>query len=122
MTIEAKALSVTPPVQGKNLWVLDTSTTSETMDIPGEWARAFITIQADGADVYLAFSANKDAVVDPQSTEDTCIKIPDGQHRSFDMAQLPWTADDAKKIFISLISSASGGFIRFHRSSGPVSL
>ena len=134
MSVQAKAASITPPVQGKNLWVFASSDTSAAIECHPSWNRSFLTIEADGVDVYVAFSSDPNATVDPTATStvaggvitavdgDECRKIPDGQERDFDLSALPWTSDDGKKLYLVIVSSASGGYVRVTRSSGPVTL
>lgn len=134
MSVQAKAASITPPVQGKNLWVFASSDSSTAIECHPSWNRSFLTIEADGVDVYVAFSDDPTATADPTATStvtsgvitavdgDECRKIPDGQERDFDLSALPWSSDDGKKLYLVIVSSASGGYVRVTRSSGLVAL
>jgi hypothetical protein len=49
------AMSVTPPVQLKNVYVLDVTGSSQNIRVPDAWIGKYITIASRGATVYHAF-------------------------------------------------------------------
>jgi len=49
------AMSVTPPVQGKNIVVLDLTTSSQNIRVPDAWIGKYLSISPRGGTAYFAF-------------------------------------------------------------------
>lgn len=128
MSETTKAAAVTPPVGGSNVIVRASVTSAERIKIPAAWRRSWLTIEADGVDVYVTLG---DGTVAADSTGTTtltseevsaydggeCSKIPSGSEKPFDLSQLlPVDAD----LYLSHVASATGGYVRITRSSGHV--
>lgn len=124
-----KSLSVTPPVGGKNTIVLPSSTSSARLRLPAAWRGAWITVQADGADAYVSFGdsaviVSETAVSTVAAEEVTahgageCQKVADGGERPFNLSELAGVG----ALYLAHKESASGGYLRLIRSSGPVIL
>lgn len=123
----AKAAAVTPPVAAaQNVIVRSAVTSAERIQIPDAWRKAGITIQADGADVYVLLgdstvAADSTATSTLTSEEVTaydggeCVKIPDGSERYCDLSQID---RHGQAIYLSHIASATGGYVRVWRSTG----
>lgn len=121
------ALSVTPPVQEKNVAVFATTAASAPKMIPLTWRTGYLTVEADGDYVYIAFGPSTVAVdetavttfdaagAEPTFQGDECSKVESGQTRDFDLRNLPtWATHFALK------SSGTTGYVRLTRSSGGV--
>lgn len=128
-----KAESVTPPVQGQNLWKLAGSSFGAVsyIAIPADWKGAYLTLEAVGDDWSYAFSesptGNASATATAASTvasnaisaigANVLKTIKDGQVKNIDMAQLNF-----HKVKTLILLSANGaGYLEIERSSGPVS-
>lgn len=134
MSAISKATSITPPVQGKNLWVLPASTAFSAIEVPSDWYRSFLTLEAEGADIYVAFSDDPAAEVDPAATSTVSggkitdmgakagARIPEGQIRDYDLSMLPFGTGEARKYYLAFAANSPGSFLRITRSSGPVTL
>lgn len=135
MPYSEKAAAITPPYSGKNTIVLASATSSARLKFPASWRRSIVTIQADGVDVYVCFGDTTVTAVIAGATTLTseapsahgtgeCIKIPNGQEKHFDLALIdaknPGNANDQHAIRLAHIESATGGYVRIYRSSGPV--
>lgn len=135
MSMTEKAAGVTPPYESKNLIVLASSASSSRVKLPASWRRSIITIQAEGVDLWVCFggtsaSAVKTAVTTLTSEAPSaqaaglCQYIPAGQQRDFDLslivAKNPGNTSDIVNTRLAWIASATGGYVRIIRSSGPV--
>lgn len=127
-----RSLSITPPVAGKNLWVLASSASTQKLKLPNSWYRSYLTLQADGVDFWVVFSASSSADVASNaattvaSEEFTTFegsegyKIASGTSENFDLGMLLWEFEDSKEVYMAVIASATGGYLRILRSSGVV--
>ncbi len=124
--LETAAMSVTPPVAGKNTWVRTTVTSQERAEIPAEWRGAYLTIHADGEAVYFCMGSSTVAAVVADRTTLTsgayaahaageCVKIEAGQKEHIDMNMV-----SASVTHWSHISPSVNGVVRIVRSSGRV--
>jgi hypothetical protein len=81
---EVKAADVSPPVEG-SVFVVVTDTTSVAVSVAafkGDW----ITLQADGADVYIVFGDSEVVAEALATSGDTrSARIPAGQDREFSL-------------------------------------
>lgn len=124
------SVSMRPPVVGKDLIVLASTTTHDAVEIPSDWLQSWLTVHADGADVYLAFSTSASAEVAPTGTttlDGAAVsaigatngwKIPEGQTEHFNLAELP-KLPGAQKWHLVHEESAASAYVRCWRSSGP---
>lgn len=123
--------AITPPISGSDdLVVLGSSTTAAVFQIPQKHLRSVVTVAAEGADVYVAFT--KDSTLTLSGSAVTTLSsnaisshgtgeavvIPAGQERNFDLSKLPRLAGD-EEWYLAHVEAASGGFLRYTRSSGP---
>lgn len=123
----AKAAAVTPPVaEAQNVIVRATVTSAERIQIPDAWRKVGVTLQAEGADVYVIFgdstvAADNTATSTLTGEEVTaydggeCIMIPDGSERYCDLSQID---RHGQAVYLSHIASATGGYVRVWRSTG----
>lgn len=123
---ESKAASVTPPVQGENLWRF-TLGTVEYIEIPAAWRGAYLTFKAVGGDANFAFSKSSTGNASSSSSEVSTVAsnvvsdinvnnlatLADGERADFDMAA---TDPHTLKTFIF----GGTGTLEVVRSSGPV--
>jgi hypothetical protein len=135
MSLVHKAASISPPVQGKNLWAVAGSTSSQAIKVPESWLRNLVTLEADGADFYISFSTDSSAAVSETATstiasgEFTALgatvatKIADGSDKAFDLSQIPLDRGVAgRSLYLVVKASAAAGYLRIHRSSGNVAV
>lgn len=125
------AARVKPPRLESDVVVLASATSSGRLRIPASWLGSYITVQAEGADVYVGFSTDASAAVDRTATTTVTSevpnfpatlpqRIPNGSQADFDLSLLePLSAGQFWRLVH--ISSATGGYIRIIRSSGPAS-
>lgn len=129
-TILHVAARVKPPKLATDIIVLASSTTHDAMEIPDSWYGSYITIQADGCDVYFGFSTSASAEVSPTATSTltgdlpntpatVSMKLVDGQEKDFDLSLLERQA--GQKWYLIHEESAGSAYVRVIRSSGPVS-
>jgi hypothetical protein len=138
MSADYTAISVTPPAQGV---VRATVTTSEEITIFDVWRTRWVTVQADGADVWVRLGAVLKAAASPAVTAarvttstgtpptialavNASMHIPSGLSRDFDLSQFKLEASDAEKWEVRLahISLATTGYIRIIPTSGKAVL
>lgn len=122
------AASITPPVSGKNTWILASSGSSQLIAIPAEWRRSYVTLFADGVIVYItlgnsSITADETATTTVASNAFTthgtgeCKKIPSGTGIDMDFNEV---SDSVTHMAVKC--SGAGGYVRFERSSGRVGL
>lgn len=132
-----KAASITPPVKGKNLWVLASSATTQKIEVPASWYKNQITFQADGVDFYIVFGEESTLDVDQAAASTVTSeafasfegsegwKVPSGQEVTVDMTMVAMEATEnaspsSKKFYFAVDALATGGWLRILRSSGRV--
>lgn len=134
-----KAAAVTPPT---NPIVRGSSVTSEEIQLPKSYSENWLTVQAQGQDVFVRMAAVLDSAalnaVTASATNVSAvdgaaprylpatngtIHIPAGTSRDFDLAEFKIGHEKADTVSIRLahISPAAGGFIRLIKSSGKPS-
>lgn len=129
------AASVTPPVSGSDdMVVLGSSDTAAVFQIPATWLTCHITIEADGADCYLAFTKDStlaldgtdvttldaDGAIDTHGTAEG-VKVADGGSKSFNLAALPGLAS-GERWYLAHVESAASAYVRINKSSGRATL
>lgn len=137
MTDINRAASVTPPVIGgdtPNVWVIAGATSHAQVAVPSDWYGQYLTLHADGADFYVAFSESATAEVSPTATSTitskafsaqgttVCEKIPDGGKLNIDLARLTAHRDQSKALYLVFEASATSSYLRITRSSGNAQL
>lgn len=127
------ALSVSPPDE---VYALAGTTSSEGFKLPTKFHGAWITIQAQGQDVFVIIrkgiaeptvsATDVSAIASDEITADvnTGVHIPAGQERPFDLRHIkpgiPARSDGAtERLWMAHLEAATGGFLRFWKSSGP---
>jgi hypothetical protein len=136
MSQEHKSLCVTPPSE---VYTRAVVATEEEFELPAEFIGQWITLQAQGEDVYFRiFLGTKGAdsgqaiVIAANATitsqviahhADGAAYLPKNDRIDVDLSQLPVFNPELKAIKVLHISPAatSGAKLRFWRSSGPVS-
>lgn len=123
------ALSVTPPVQGANLMVINGTTAGAAHKIPPTWRDAYWTMEADGDRFFVAFGdstvaadSGSQSTIDADGVitfgGDECVSIPDGQEKPYDLRNLsPSVTHFAVRTEVTDDVS-----LRITRSSGRVGL
>lgn len=128
MSEVSKAAAVTPPVPGSNIIVRASVASAERIKIPDAWRRGWVTIEADGVDVYFGFGGSTVAVdstgTTTLSSEEVsaydggeCSKIPSGAEKAVDLSQIQPVIQD---LYISHVESGTGGYFRMTLTSGLV--
>lgn len=126
--ILANAASINPPIIGKDIVNIASSTNSAVVKIPDAWRLQWVTIEADGCKVYYAFTMSPSESIDetsvstvdattkePTLPDDACLPIPDGQARGVDCSKyLPLE----KPLYMVHKESAGSAYVRLSRSSG----
>jgi hypothetical protein len=123
---EVKAASVSSPVE---VYVRTTVAASEVIELPDEFKHNWITLQADGEDVYVAFGTATLTADDGALSAlgppiapavNGVAHIPDGTSIRVDLTRL-YNTEHASRgtIFLAHISPVgAAGVLRFWRSSG----
>lgn len=117
-------LSVTPPVQENNLWVVAGTASSQWVTIPASWRDSYITITADGDDFHLAFGAASLTVDETAVTAVTSNVFGafDGDEASF-LPDKGVKEVDGRKLAKATVGFAwkgtgTAGYLRIERTSG----
>lgn len=122
------ANTVTAP---REVYSLDASTSSANAELPKSFCDSFITIDAEGGDVWVRFESKKDVasptVVTTGSSTGTPVaavsnlgwRVPAGEERHFDLSTIPTEDVDDGTIMMAYRSAAGTPRFNFYKSSGP---
>jgi hypothetical protein len=127
-----RAASVTPPVVGKNLWVLAGTASSRSIQIPDEWRGQYLTLHAEGDDFWFSFSL--DAGATASATDATGVagsplvfgafgteteRVVSGTKCNVDLSMIRRKPGE-DNIYFNVIATGTAGLLRITRSSGFV--
>lgn len=116
------AAVVTPPQSGKNVYAVAVTTSSVAHTLPTACKKGYLTLQADGGDIYVAFGPSTLTIdetttttmaLEPSLTSE-CAKIPDGTSLSVQASMLHV---DSTHI---VLKGSAACTLRLTRSSGRV--
>jgi hypothetical protein len=126
----SSSLTIPPPITSVDTIIIASSTSVARCMIPENWRNSWITIMADGCDVYLAFSYSVAATVDITAVTTItssavashgtgeCVKLLNGTSMHFDMSK---AGRKNAPLYLVHDESAASAFVRITRSSGQVS-
>lgn len=123
-----QAASIAPPVEP---YVRLATASSVAHKLPVAFRGTWITIQADGADLYLRFGtatltvdeANVSTITADEAAPAAtgAITIPAGQERHYDLRRMIQSdRPDDHRIWMALKSASATGHVRWWKSSGKV--
>ena len=125
----AKPRLVTPPAH-QNTVVLASATSAQRVLLPDSWRENHVTLEMEGVNGWIRFGddtvvADNTAVTTLVSELPTtfdggeCRYVADGGEKTWDMSLVRQSESD-KQVYASIICSATGGYIRLSRTSGPI--
>jgi hypothetical protein len=125
-----RAASVTPPVVGKNLWVLAGTASSRSIQIPDEWRGQYLTLHAEGDDFWFSFSfdAATASATDPTAVAGSPLEFGAfGTETERVIADTKISVDlsmirqkKGRDLYFNVIATGTAGLLRITRSSGFV--
>lgn len=114
--------SVTPPVQGRNVYPLTVTTSSAFVEVPAAWMGHYITIEARGGNVHHAFKYGSTMTVDETAVSTVGSNVisampangartlPDGTTRDYDLRmvkRIPASDQPTAKLLFGFKGSAN---------------
>lgn len=132
-----RAVRPSPPTSG-NSFNLATVSTTQAVELPKSWSKAFLTLTVSGGTNVQVRLAVEDAGAShtgtinltsvatlstsvPTEDADTGKRLVNDREYHFDLTLLPFTNTETQRVIVYHNSDDTNGFITFDKSSGKAS-